>query len=155
MPARSCDPMRTSVSALLPGQSTEMQPMPLHSLSELERASLQELALYRLQEKLLLGDLSLAKVGPKGSKSIRQKLESFSKEKKGERPRFYPRLLPAPAGHHWLLVGLSWEVPLLLAAPQGGCAGTCPSLGGMGGMRTCAWMECTCTWPCVCEGVHM
>lgn len=35
--------------------------MPLHSLSELERASLQEIALYQLQEKLLLGDLSLAK----------------------------------------------------------------------------------------------
>ncbi|EOB00531.1 Rho GTPase-activating protein 6, partial [Anas platyrhynchos] len=41
--------------------STEMQPVSLHSLSELERASLQELALYQLQEKLLVGDLSLAK----------------------------------------------------------------------------------------------
>lgn len=38
-----------------------MQPVPLHSLSELERASLQEIALYQLQEKLLVGDLSLAK----------------------------------------------------------------------------------------------
>lgn len=38
-----------------------MQPVPLQSLSELERASLQEIALYQLQEKLLLGDLSLAK----------------------------------------------------------------------------------------------
>lgn len=38
-----------------------MQPVSLHSLSELERASLQELALYQLQEKLLVGDLSLAK----------------------------------------------------------------------------------------------
>ncbi|XP_068265485.1 uncharacterized protein [Nyctibius grandis] len=68
-----------------------MQPVPLHSLSELERASLQELALYQLQEKLRLGDLSLAKVGPKGSKSIRQKLESFSKERKGEQHPF-PRV---------------------------------------------------------------
>ncbi|XP_010001776.1 PREDICTED: rho GTPase-activating protein 36 [Chaetura pelagica] len=60
-----------------------MQPVPLHSLSELERASLQEIALYQLQEKLLVGDLSLEKAdGPKGSKSIRQKLESFSKEKR-------------------------------------------------------------------------
>ena len=52
---------RTFISALLPGQSTKMQPVPLHSLSELERASLQEIALYQLQEKLLVGDLSLAK----------------------------------------------------------------------------------------------
>ncbi|KAM6354326.1 rho GTPase-activating protein 36 isoform 2-T4 [Alca torda] len=59
-----------------------MRPAALHSLSELERASLQEIALYQLQEKRLVGDLRLAKVGPKGSKSIRQKLESFSKEKK-------------------------------------------------------------------------
>lgn len=33
-------------------------------------------------------------VGPKGSKSIRQKLESFSKEKKGEQPPFYPGFGP-------------------------------------------------------------
>uniref|UniRef100_A0A8B9SBC9 Rho-GAP domain-containing protein n=1 Tax=Apteryx owenii TaxID=8824 RepID=A0A8B9SBC9_APTOW len=52
---------RNCISALLPGNSTKMQPVPLHSLSELERASLQELALYQLQEKLLVGDLSLAK----------------------------------------------------------------------------------------------
>ncbi|XP_062490976.1 rho GTPase-activating protein 6-like isoform X1 [Pezoporus occidentalis] len=77
------------IPALLPGQSTDMQPVPLHSLSELERASLQEIALYQLQEKLLLGDLSLAKARPKGSKSIRQKLESFSKEKKDCSPQTF------------------------------------------------------------------
>ncbi|XP_061862661.1 rho GTPase-activating protein 36 isoform X2 [Colius striatus] len=66
-----------------------MQPVALHSLSELERASLQEIALYQLQEKLLVGDLSLAKVGPKGSKSIRQKLESLSKEKKECSPQTF------------------------------------------------------------------
>ncbi|XP_010223973.1 PREDICTED: rho GTPase-activating protein 6-like [Tinamus guttatus] len=66
-----------------------MQPVPLHNLSELERASLQELALYQLQEKLLVGDLSLAKVSPKGNKSIRQKLESFSKEKKDGSPQTF------------------------------------------------------------------
>uniref|UniRef100_A0A663EFT8 Rho-GAP domain-containing protein n=1 Tax=Aquila chrysaetos chrysaetos TaxID=223781 RepID=A0A663EFT8_AQUCH len=77
------------VLALLPGQSTKMQPVALHSLSELERASLQEIALYQLQKKLLVGDLSLAKVGPKGSKSIRQKLESFSKEKKDCSPQTF------------------------------------------------------------------
>uniref|UniRef100_A0A8C6NFI9 Uncharacterized protein n=1 Tax=Melopsittacus undulatus TaxID=13146 RepID=A0A8C6NFI9_MELUD len=80
---------KTFVPALLPGQSTDMQPVPLHSLSELERACLQEIALYQLQEKLLLGDVSLAKVGPKGSKSIRQKLESFSKEKKDCSPQTF------------------------------------------------------------------
>uniref|UniRef100_A0A8B9D6M6 Rho-GAP domain-containing protein n=1 Tax=Anser cygnoides TaxID=8845 RepID=A0A8B9D6M6_ANSCY len=82
-------PFSSDLSALLPGQSTKMQPVSLHSLSELERASLQELALYQLQEKLLVGDLSLAKVGPKGSKSIRQKLESFSKEKKDYSPQTF------------------------------------------------------------------
>lgn len=49
------------VPALLPGQSTKMQPAALHSLSELERASLREIALYQLQKKPLVGDLSLAK----------------------------------------------------------------------------------------------
>ncbi|XP_030354486.1 rho GTPase-activating protein 36 [Strigops habroptila] len=66
-----------------------MQPVPLHSLSELERATLQEIALYQLQEKLLPRDLSLAKVRPKGGKSIRQKLESFSKEKKDCSPQTF------------------------------------------------------------------
>ncbi|XP_069723953.1 rho GTPase-activating protein 36 isoform X3 [Phaenicophaeus curvirostris] len=80
---------RILISALLPGRSTKMQPMPLHSLSELERASLQEIALYQLQEKLLVRDLNLAKVGPKSSKSIRQKLESFSKEKKDCSPQTF------------------------------------------------------------------
>uniref|UniRef100_A0A8C9FJJ7 Rho-GAP domain-containing protein n=2 Tax=Pavo cristatus TaxID=9049 RepID=A0A8C9FJJ7_PAVCR len=80
---------RTFISALLPEQSTKMQPVSLHSLSELERASLRELALYQLQEKLLVGDLSLSKVRPKGSKSIRQKLESFSKEKKDCSPQTF------------------------------------------------------------------
>ncbi|XP_071613892.1 rho GTPase-activating protein 36 [Heliangelus exortis] len=66
-----------------------MQPVPLHSLSELERDSLQEIALFQLQEKHLVGNLSLTKDGPKGSKSIRQKLESFSKEKKDCSPQTF------------------------------------------------------------------
>ncbi|XP_062441048.1 rho GTPase-activating protein 36 [Rhea pennata] len=94
LPGSCCDHLRTGTerncsSALLPGHSTKMQPVPLHSLSELERACLQELALYHLQEKLLVGDLSLTKAGPKGSKSIRQKLESFSKEKKDGSPQTF------------------------------------------------------------------
>lgn len=36
--------------------------------------------------------------GSKGIKSIRQKLESFSKERKGEQPPFYPALVPALRG---------------------------------------------------------
>ncbi|XP_074407975.1 rho GTPase-activating protein 36 [Zonotrichia albicollis] len=59
-----------------------MQPVALQSLSELERASLQELALFQLQERLPVGHLSLDRDGSKGMKSIRQKLESFSKERK-------------------------------------------------------------------------
>ncbi|XP_051646970.1 rho GTPase-activating protein 36 isoform X3 [Manacus candei] len=70
-------------------QAPGMQPVALQSLSELERASLQELALYRLQEKLLVGDFNLDRDGPKGSKSIRQKLESFSKERKDCSPHTF------------------------------------------------------------------
>lgn len=45
--------------ASVPGPSPGMQPMALQSLSELERASLQELALFRLQERLPVGHLTL------------------------------------------------------------------------------------------------
>lgn len=43
----------------MPGPSPGMQPVALQSLSELERASLQELALFWLQERLLVGHLRL------------------------------------------------------------------------------------------------
>ncbi|KYO26580.1 rho GTPase-activating protein 6-like isoform A [Alligator mississippiensis] len=59
-----------------------MQPVHLHSLSELERASLQRIAFYRLQENHTISAINFPKAGPKQNKSIRSKLESFSKEKK-------------------------------------------------------------------------
>ncbi|XP_008639445.1 PREDICTED: rho GTPase-activating protein 36 [Corvus brachyrhynchos] len=71
-----------------------MQPVALQSLSELERASLQELALFWLQERLLVGHLSLDRDGSKGIKSIRQKLESFSKERKDCSPHTFGVPLP-------------------------------------------------------------
>ncbi|XP_066189947.1 rho GTPase-activating protein 36 [Sylvia atricapilla] len=81
-PAQRCVLPRTFGSGRVAGASAGMQPVALQSLSELERASLQELALFRLQERLPQGHLSLDRDGPKGIKSIRQKLESFSKERK-------------------------------------------------------------------------
>ncbi|KAM6061677.1 rho GTPase-activating protein 36 isoform 2-T2 [Chlamydotis macqueenii] len=66
-----------------------MQPAALQSLSELERARLQEIALCQLRGTLPLGRLSLDLAGPRGSKSFRQKLESFSKEKKDCPPQTF------------------------------------------------------------------
>uniref|UniRef100_A0A8C5TX73 Rho-GAP domain-containing protein n=1 Tax=Malurus cyaneus samueli TaxID=2593467 RepID=A0A8C5TX73_9PASS len=53
--AERCVFQGTFGSGAVPGPSPRMQPMALQSLSELERASLQELALFRLQERLLVG----------------------------------------------------------------------------------------------------
>ncbi|TRZ11017.1 hypothetical protein HGM15179_016092 [Zosterops borbonicus] len=69
--------------------SPGMQPVALQSLSELERASLQELALFRLQERLPGGPLSPDRDGSRGIKSILQKLESFSKERKECSPQTF------------------------------------------------------------------
>lgn len=54
-----CVFQRTFGSPLVPGPSPGMQPVALQSLSELERASLQELALFQLQQRLPVGHLSL------------------------------------------------------------------------------------------------
>ncbi|KAI4788567.1 hypothetical protein KUCAC02_035774, partial [Chaenocephalus aceratus] len=76
--------------ATMLGQSVRLQPVPIQSLSELERARLQEVALYHLEERELEFKISI----PKGKnplfpseihkrrKSLRRKLDSFSKEKK-------------------------------------------------------------------------
>lgn len=42
--------------------------------------------------------------GSKGIKSIRQKLESFSKERKGEQPHFYLGFGPCSRGE-WVIFG--------------------------------------------------
>ncbi|KAJ4948346.1 hypothetical protein JOQ06_019881 [Pogonophryne albipinna] len=64
------------------GQSVRLQPVPIQSLSELERARLQEVALYHLEERDLEFKISIPKEIHKRRKSLRRKFDSFSKEKK-------------------------------------------------------------------------
>uniref|UniRef100_A0A4W3GRM7 Rho GTPase activating protein 36 n=1 Tax=Callorhinchus milii TaxID=7868 RepID=A0A4W3GRM7_CALMI len=64
------------------GQSISLQPVPIQSLSELERASLQEVAFVHLQRKDLGCQITIPKDGPKRRKSFRLKLDSLAKEKK-------------------------------------------------------------------------
>ncbi|XP_026155034.1 rho GTPase-activating protein 36 isoform X2 [Mastacembelus armatus] len=64
------------------GQSVRLQPVPIQSLSELERARLQEVALYHLEERDLDFKISIPKEIHKRRKSLRRKLDSFSKEKR-------------------------------------------------------------------------
>lgn len=97
-------------------------------------------------------------VGPKGSKSIRQKLESFSKEKKGEQPPFPQGLAPALKRNWWGLMGLSWEVP---TASTGLCpGGVCcsPGRGVMVRAQARGRLEGTCMCGdkrCVRTSVHL
>ncbi|KAM4611482.1 rho GTPase-activating protein 36 [Polymixia lowei] len=64
------------------GQSVRLQPVPIQSLSELERARLQEVAFYHLEERDLDFKISIPREIRKRRKSIRRKFDSFSKEKK-------------------------------------------------------------------------
>ncbi|XP_068443408.1 rho GTPase-activating protein 36 isoform X2 [Clinocottus analis] len=64
------------------GQSVRLQPVPIQSLSELERARLQEVALYHLEERDLDFKISIPREIRKRRKSLRRKFDSFSKEKK-------------------------------------------------------------------------
>ncbi|XP_041635614.1 rho GTPase-activating protein 36 isoform X2 [Cheilinus undulatus] len=68
--------------ATMLGQSVRLQPVPIQSLSELERARLQEVALYHLEERDLDFKISIPKETRKRRKSLRRKFDSFSKEKK-------------------------------------------------------------------------
>ncbi|KAF7706482.1 hypothetical protein HF521_019736 [Silurus meridionalis] len=68
--------------ATMLGQSVTLQPVAIQSLSELERARLQEVALYHLEERELDFKISIPKETRKMRKSIRRKFDSFSKEKK-------------------------------------------------------------------------
>ncbi|XP_060887693.1 rho GTPase-activating protein 36 isoform X1 [Labrus mixtus] len=68
--------------ATMLGQSVRLQPVPIQSLSELERARLQEVALYHLEERDLEFKISIPKETHKRRKSLRRKFDSFSKEKK-------------------------------------------------------------------------
>ncbi|CAK6974817.1 LOW QUALITY PROTEIN: rho GTPase-activating protein 36 [Scomber scombrus] len=64
------------------GQSVRLQPVPIQNLSELERARLQEVAYYHLDERDLDLRVSIPRETRKRRKSLRRKFDSFSKEKK-------------------------------------------------------------------------
>ncbi|XP_048399992.2 rho GTPase-activating protein 36 isoform X2 [Stegostoma tigrinum] len=64
------------------GQSVILQPVPIQSLSELERARLQEVAFFHLQRKNLGCQITIPKDGSKRRKSFRRKKDALSKEKK-------------------------------------------------------------------------
>ncbi|XP_069374745.1 rho GTPase-activating protein 36 isoform X2 [Paralichthys olivaceus] len=68
--------------ATMLGQSVRLQPVPIQSLSELERARLQEVALFHLEERDLDFKISIPREIRKRRKSLRRKFDSFSKEKK-------------------------------------------------------------------------
>ncbi|XP_061566715.1 rho GTPase-activating protein 36 isoform X2 [Cololabis saira] len=68
--------------ATMLGQSVRLQPVPIQNLSELERARLQEVALYHLEERDLDFKISVPREIRKRRKSLRRKFDSFSKEKK-------------------------------------------------------------------------
>ncbi|XP_029980019.1 rho GTPase-activating protein 6 isoform X2 [Sphaeramia orbicularis] len=64
------------------GRSVGLKPVPLQSLSELERVRLQDVALRRLlQDHDLSCHITIPKYDHKHKKSLRQKLDSLSKEK--------------------------------------------------------------------------
>ncbi|CAF96079.1 unnamed protein product, partial [Tetraodon nigroviridis] len=73
--------------ATMLGQSVRLQPVSIQSLSELERARLQEVALYHLDERDLDFKISIPREVRKHRKSLRRRFDSFSKEKK-ERGEF-------------------------------------------------------------------
>ncbi|KAK6473570.1 rho GTPase-activating protein 6-like [Huso huso] len=65
------------------GQSVRLLPAPIQSLSELERANLQEVAFFHLQQNNKLNcQITIPKGGPKRRTPLRKKLDSFSKERK-------------------------------------------------------------------------
>ncbi|XP_037095081.1 rho GTPase-activating protein 6-like isoform X1 [Syngnathus acus] len=68
------------------GRSVGLKPVPLQSLSELERVRLQDVAFRRLLCDRNLGcQVTIPKYGHKYKKSLRRKLDSLSKEKSKDR----------------------------------------------------------------------
>ncbi|XP_067349517.1 rho GTPase-activating protein 6 isoform X2 [Channa argus] len=66
----------------LSGRSVRLTPVAIQSLSELERARLQEVAYNRLHQDYDLGcQITMPKDGEKRKKSLRRKLDSLAKEK--------------------------------------------------------------------------
>ncbi|XP_030636079.1 rho GTPase-activating protein 6-like [Chanos chanos] len=66
----------------LSGRTVRLKPVAIQSMSELERARLQEVAYNRLQQDYDLGcQITIPKDGQKRKKSLRRKLDSLAKEK--------------------------------------------------------------------------
>ncbi|XP_077783636.1 rho GTPase-activating protein 6 isoform X1 [Podarcis muralis] len=82
------------------GRSVRLKSVPVQSLSELERARLQEVAFYQLQQDCDLGcQITIPKDGQKRKKSLRKKLDSLGKEKnkdKGTVKQFVPQAFGMP-----------------------------------------------------------
>ncbi|KAM6151450.1 rho GTPase-activating protein 6 [Rhynchocyon petersi] len=78
------------------GRSVRLRSVPIQSLSELERARLQEVAYYQLQQDCDLNcQITIPKDGQKRKKSLRKKLDSLGKEKNKDR-EFIPQAFGMP-----------------------------------------------------------
>ncbi|XP_077199362.1 rho GTPase-activating protein 6 isoform X2 [Paroedura picta] len=78
------------------GRSVHLKSVPVQSLSELERARLQEVAFYQLQQDCDLGcQITIPKDGQKRKKSLRKKLDSLGKEKNKDK-EFVPQAFGMP-----------------------------------------------------------
>ncbi|XP_074156112.1 rho GTPase-activating protein 6 isoform X1 [Sminthopsis crassicaudata] len=78
------------------GRSVRLKSVPIQSLSELERARLQEVAFYQLQQDCDLScQITIPKDGQKRKKSLRKKLDSLGKEKNKDR-EFIPQAFGMP-----------------------------------------------------------
>nr|XP_003416038.2 rho GTPase-activating protein 6 [Loxodonta africana] len=78
------------------GRSVRLRSVPIQSLSELERARLQEVAFYQLQQDCdLCCQITIPKDGQKRKKSLRKKLDSLGKEKNKDR-EFIPQAFGMP-----------------------------------------------------------
>ncbi|XP_042723452.1 rho GTPase-activating protein 6 [Lagopus leucura] len=78
------------------GRSVRLKSVPVQSLSELERARLQEVAFYQLQQEYDLGcQITIPKDGQKRKKSLRKKLDSLGKEKNKDK-EFIPQAFGMP-----------------------------------------------------------
>ncbi|XP_006892425.1 PREDICTED: rho GTPase-activating protein 6 [Elephantulus edwardii] len=78
------------------GRSVRLRSVPIQSLSELERARLQEVAYLQLQQDCDLNcQITIPKDGQKRKKSLRKKLDSLGKEKNKDR-EFIPQAFGMP-----------------------------------------------------------
>ncbi|XP_062457126.1 rho GTPase-activating protein 6 isoform X1 [Rhea pennata] len=78
------------------GRSVRLKSVPVQSLSELERARLQEVAFYQLQQDCDLScQITIPKDGQKRKKSLRKKLDSLGKEKNRDK-EFTPQAFGMP-----------------------------------------------------------